>query len=382
MYIWFLLLIPIAIVIASSILFPKKFVLKEAIISLFIGVVLVLLAKLTAGAVTGLDTEYWGGWIVQAEYYEAWNERVDCQHDEYCTRTVSYRKSDGSQGTRTEEYVCGTQHMYDVDEHPPSWSILTSNGRRLSISSGRYSQLKEIFDNEQFVDMRRSYHTRDGDQYVTRWNGNDKDIQLVVTEHKYKNKVEASDGTIFDFKDVTDIEKETYGLYDYPNLEGHYVESVLGKAPKWGLANRTLDVANAKLGASKQVRMWVLLFEDQPLEAGVLQESLWKRGNKNEFVVCVGYKDKRIDWVHVFSWTDREVMKVRTRRRISEMGTLDLPKISDIVVEEVSKDWSRKEFKEFDYLTVNPPTSVIVVAAIILIILNALVSFMFIKLDW
>jgi hypothetical protein len=82
---------------------------------------------------------------------------------------------------------------------------------------------------------------------------------------------------------------------------------------------------NALLGRKHQIRVWVLLYRDQPRDISKRQEALWKGGNKNELVICVGLnKANEFQWAEVFSWTKREDLKVSVRDYIQAQKKLDL----------------------------------------------------------
>jgi hypothetical protein len=101
-----------------------------------------------------------------------------------------------------------------------------------------------------------------------------------------------------------------------------------------------------------------------------MQEAYWKGGNKNEFILCVGVKDKYIQWTKVISWTDREQLKVRVARKVKEMDTLSMPNVINYVAGEVRDGFVKKDFRQFDYLTVEPTETACIVALIISLLLT------------
>src|SRR5579859_7868257 len=71
------------------------------------------------------DTERWGNYLVQAEYYEAWDEWVT----KTCSREVPCgRNKDGSTRYRTEYYDCSYR-----DYHPPYWCVIDNSGKSHAI---------------------------------------------------------------------------------------------------------------------------------------------------------------------------------------------------------------------------------------------------------
>lgn len=317
----------------------------------------VLCAKLVVDSYQTSDTEYWTGWITHAEYYEDWNERVPCSHPRY-----------DSKGNFE-----GYQHLYDVDYHPPYWVAHDNNGLTLHISQSEYKRLVNKFGNSKFVDLGRWYHTNDGDKYVTTFKGTWEDCEVCCTSHRYENRILGSK-SVFNFVAPADEEKRQHGLFDYPKITGYWDQpSVLGWDDRQ--LDRKLSIWNAKLGKSKQVKIFLLVFKDKSLDAAFKQADYWQGGNKNELIVCVGLKgDSTVDWAHVISWTDVETLKVDVRNHILHQPKLDLSEVVDWVGNEVDQRWQRKQFEDFDYLTVEPPWWVVLLVFLLTIGVNVGVS--------
>jgi len=376
MIIWGSVLVPVITVVILLLFFKHQTVWWEFFIPVVVSLMLIGLCKSCSEGVQTRDTEYLGGYGVKAIYYEAWNERVPCSHPKYCTRTVTRTGSDGRTYTSTESYQCGHHHLYDVDNHPPRWVLDDSNRGRHRISKSYFDSLTSRWKNKVFKDLNRSYHTRDGDSYVTAWDNNDDTLEPVVTTNTYKNRVQASD-SVFSYQEV---DPKMYGLFEYPEVNGYRCDSVLGVLENKATASRYLNIWNAKLGRAKQVRMWMLIYVNQPMAAALEQESYWKGGNKNEVVVCIGVdKNSSLKWCHVFSWTEVESMKVRIRSEISSMEVLDVQKAAEVLVSNVQKDFRRKEFADFDYLTVEPPIKYVIMTFVLTVLVNVGLSVFVIK---
>lgn len=199
------ILLPIVLTIAAVTLFPKRFVWWEPIIPIVVGLILVVTCKGCTELVACTDTEYWGGYVITASYFESWDEEVPCRHPIYKTETTT--NSDGTTSSR-QVYV-GDEHSYDVDDHPPYWEMYDSNGERTSINQNEYSTIKSK-GSEKFIDLHRNYHSKDGDQYKV-------DISTtiipVVKEHTYENRVQAS-SSVYKPKKLAVEEKKR--VYDYP----------------------------------------------------------------------------------------------------------------------------------------------------------------------
>lgn len=352
---WFALAIPILVIAVSYWIFHHKIVLWEVLLMLFVPTLAIAIGKWGVESSMVQDTEYWGANGVRAEYYEDWNERVSCRHPKYKTvrrtRTV-YR--DGK--ARTETYYVqvqdGYHHLYDVDYHPERWHLIDSLGRTFSIGQGEFEEFCKHWSNRAFKELNRSYHTNDGDMYFTNWDNKIETVEAVSSAHSYENKVQASK-SVFNFKEV---DPKVWGLYDYPKVHGYRQQSVLGHGgPTHGEGERLLDTYNALLGPTKEVRLFTLIFKNQPIQAGTDQEAYWKGGNKNEFVTCVGVNDaQEVQWCHVFSWSEKEDLKIDARNKVMEQKVLDLAAYAKWLGPEVEKRFVRYNWDKFNYLTVEP----------------------------
>jgi hypothetical protein len=310
--------------------------------------------KLIVGYGVCRDTEYWTGWVTQVEYYEDWKETVHY--------TETYTDSEGNSHIR---------HRTRTDYHPPKWIARESNGFDFSISQSDYERFRLRFNNERFIDLSRSYCCfDDGDMYCSSWTGQDNSMEVVTTTHSYQNRV-ANSNSVFNYEKV---DAEALGLFEYPNIRGWNCASILGNGgPTQSRANRLLDLWNAKLGAQKEVRVWILVFNGQTLDAGYAQECHWKGSNKNELVLCVGVDgENRLQWGHVFSWTEREDLKVGLRNYVNGLSgkPLDLVEVVGWIGPNVQQNWQRKDWSQFDYISVEPPTWTIVLTFCLTLALN------------
>lgn len=312
------------------------------------------------------DMEYWTGAATVAEYYEDWNERVSCRHPKY--------KRD-RKGNSVQD---GYEHSYDVDYHPPVWQVTDTNKITVNIDSECFQRLCTKFGNKDFVNLHRRYHSKDGNLYRTNWSGDESRIEPIITQHSYENRIKAG-SSVFKFQDV---DPKTYHLFDYPKIHNFYEQPcILGNG---GITQQVAEVQlsrwNAKLGPTRQCRIFILIFRDVPLQAGFEQECYWKGGNKNEFVVTIGVnKDDEIQWTHAFSWTEVETLKIETRDYINSLQKLNLEMIVKWLGPEVEKSFKRKHFKEFSYLTVEPPGWAICLVFVLTILVNIGTSVFFIK---
>ena len=364
MIIWLAMVVPVIAAVVLYFRFKRRVLWWEFLVPFAASVVLIGASKAITAAAQTHDKEYWGGWVTTTEYYEDWNETVPCSHTKYCTRSYPC----GNQ-TCTDEYACGTEHLYDVDYHSPYWQVVDSNGIAIGVTQSRFEYLCTKFRNRRFVDLHRNYHTNDGDKYAATWDGREDNIEVVTTIHNYENRVQAS-SSVFNF--IT-VDPKKYDLFEYPEIYDDYkCHSVLGNGgPTMINAQWKLDYWNARLGAAKQIRMFILVFMDKPLEAAVEQESYWKGGNKNEFILAIGVnKQHEVQWAYVISWTPVESLKIEARNFAVEQKQLDLVKIADWLGHNIREKWVRKQFADFSYITVEPPTWAVILALLLTIAIN------------
>jgi hypothetical protein len=349
--------------IASAVLlwkFKHRTAWWELVIPFVVSAVLITGFKYAAEASATKDREFWGGWAVSAHHFERWNE--------YIHRTCTRQVCSGSGKTRT----CTTQ-TYDcsyVQNHPEHWELRDSNRQRHSITRATYADFVKLFGNQKFVDMRRNYHTIDGDQYQTGWPGSDETFTEVFTQHSYENRVQAS-RSVFNYRKISPEEAAAAKLIPYPEkVHLFHFPSVLGDCgQQTQAANERLQYHNAKLGAVKQVRMWLLCIDNPDPSAGADQESLWVGGNKNEVVLARGP-----GWVRVFTWADDKTFAIEARDAIVALEKWDPVVAVDTLAQNVRQGFKRKHFADFSYLTVETPTWAIWVTWIITLLVNGGIS--------
>jgi hypothetical protein len=357
-------------------LWSRKIHWAEAALPFAVCLLICFLCKFAAETALTTDYEYHGGWCVRSEYYEAWTEEYEVDVPDYCTR------SDGKGGTET--YQCGSHKEKRTTYHPAVYQIVDSNGYDVSISYDMFQQLCQRFGNREFKTL---FHLNqvsigDGNMYYTVWRGEEPTFLPVTTQHRYVNKIQAADQSIFHFQPLDKDDKAEYGLFDTPDIHDYVTLQYLqgDTSPEAGKAASKLEIWNAKLGREKQVSMHILVFHNQPLDAALKQEAYWMGGNKNEFIVCVGLDDKnKVQWSHIISWTDQERLKIDVRDFARNMGQWSPLKLIDFMVPAVRKDFVRKPFAEFDYLKVETPTWGKVLALVLSILAIGRIDYMAVR---
>jgi hypothetical protein len=353
-------------------MYNKKVTWWEYLIHFGVALLLILIMKVIGEKSQTNDKEYWGDLIQRTEYYEPYS----IWDDETCTRQVAC----GTDSKGNTQYCTETYDCSHLDSYPAHWQITTITGWEMNISKNFYDYLVKRFGTSIcFQDMNREgecgagdYVVTDGNMYYAAWDKDPKKSYAVAKTHTYENKVQCSH-SVFNYQDIDEKEAKQAGLYDYPEIKDYEISTILGGGNIANLdsAEEKFHYLNGDLGPRKQLRVWVLIFRDKPLSIGKLQEAYWKGGNKNEFVVTVGLdKQNNITWCYPFSWTEVSELKIATRDYVASQKTLNLGNLSDYLYKELNDKWVRRQFKDFSYLTVEPPLWALIVAFLLQIAFN------------
>lgn len=354
-------------------IFFKKYIVWWEYILLIVGsIVFTIGLKATMIYARECDIEYHGGYMTKITHYDEWDEWIE----RTCTRTVHDGYDDeGNEITHEEEYDCSYR-----DYHPERWTYVDNYGRE------EYFSNKEEFNRAMaelgypsmvFRDMHRDYYTIDGDAQDYFYDGTVQHVRPLVWEKTYQNKIIASE-SIFKFEDIDENEAKKAGLFNYPSIQDRDQNIILGINLGKEI-HKKFKYINAIYGSKKQFRVYVLVFTDKPLEISEKQKSYWQGGNKNEFIVCLGYnsKTKRVDWCNPFSWCDEPKLEVATKRFFREHPHLasSLDSYASWLQLNLSL-WKRKEFKDFDYIE-NTLTKGQAIGLLIIILIGDIIASIF-----
>lgn len=236
-FIFLALIIPLFTAIILWFWFKHKTVWWEFLIPFATSIIVILIFKFTAEWSRTRDIEYWGGSVINTEYYEDWNEYIH----QTCTCCCD---KDGNN--------CTTYDCSYVSYHSEYWKITGSNGENIRISKQQYELLVKKFNNEVFVDLHRGYYTNDGDKYVSTWDKNKETLEPVITVHSYENRVQVSN-SVFNYPEVKEKDVKQYKLYEYPEIYDNYKQKcILGVGDSTQiLAERKFQILNSRLGLKK-----------------------------------------------------------------------------------------------------------------------------------
>lgn len=313
------------------------------------------------------DTEYLGGYITKITHYDEWDEWIE----KTCTRQVpDGRDENGHTKYRTETYDCSYR-----DFHPERWKYTNNYGHEEYFWSEKefLDAMRELGNPPMvFRDMHRDYYRIDGDAQDYFYDGTVEHVRALTDSHSYKNKL-INSKSIFKYEEISPEEARKLGLFDYPEIKSYDQEVVLGIDVSY-TTEKKFKYINAIYGSPKQFRVYILAFKNKPYSISEKQKAYWQGGNKNEFVVCLGYdaKTRKINWCNAFSWSDKPTLEVATKRFFREHAHVAyLGDYADWLPKHLNL-WKRKEFKDFDYIE-NTLTSIQSMWLVILtIIINML----------
>ena len=308
------------------------------------------------------DIETWSGRVVQVAHHPAWVEEYRQRHSEtYYTGSGKNRQSH----TRTW-YT--TEH----DHHPEHWMADKNYGTYSDdqeISQAEYARIKAELGNT-VVDggkqgTHHGGHHDGGDNSIYSTPNTTRYIHPVTTTKHFENRVKAAP-TLFSFAKVP----PGTPVFPYPS------------SPSWDRSGRLLGAAvgsvdltafdqmNSRLGPTKKVNVIIVGFPGGDSSIGHWQEALWIGGRKNDLVLCYGTApgNPKPTWAYCFGWTEKTDVK-----RSLETIAISSPVSTDMlkaIEAEVSRNYVIKDWKKFDYISIDPPRW----AYITLIILMVLVQ--------
>ena len=368
MIIWFAILIPIAFSSIAYLAWDKKFIWWEILLPIVTSFLFILIAKFGIEKSMLSDTEYRGGLIVEARYYEYWETWVKktCSQQYACG---TYTTGTGKNRVTHTKYCTRYYDCSYCDRNDPYWVAYDTQGHSWRITEKEYLRLLRQWNaTPEFVELNRSINYKngcgkDGDMYRIRWNNDMLTSESSTWTETYENHVQLSKSH-FDLREVSDEEAKKYNLYDYPNLKNYHQPNVLGldsmnfltTNQKFGV-KKMFEYFNGANGPTRKIRLYILLYHNKSIDIAVKQKNYWVGGNKNEMVVCIGLDKNtgKLDWVYPFSWSENKRVSVDIREDVMDMETLNFTKLYHIL-DESTKTFTYRDFKQFNYLSIDPPT--------------------------
>ncbi len=376
---YFSLFVPVILILILFFFFRKQTAIWEYFVPTASTIIVVLCMHGCMQSVRTTDTEFLTEKITSAAHEDPWDEEVPCRHEIPCSHPKYCQDSDGK-----GEHQCGYQHSndghyhsYDVDYHSDEWYYITESNKTISTSKSHYSSLKTKWNNEKFIDMKRDYHSIDGDKQAVSWTNDFALTETYTWERTYENKVQASDN-IVSYPDVDTSDIRRYALFEYPKVSSLSYRFILtDKFYASQIDQDNLRKVNAHLGPKKQCQIFILLFKNKTPKSALMQKRYWKGANMNEFVICIGVDDLgNIQWNENFTWCEVPMCDIQIRDFVLDQKKLNLASLIDFSFKEMGTDFKRKDFKkDFDYLQIELTHGQVSAVYWTIVIINILMGF-------
>lgn len=368
-------LLPVVSAIILLFLYKKEVTIVEAIGIVIPSFIIIGIAYAISYHSNTTSVEYLGDYAVKATHYDSWDEWVT----KTCTRTVPCgRNSNGSTIYRTETYDCS--HM---EYHSDIWELTMASGEKHFVDESTFKKIVKKWNvKEVFLDMNRDFYTKDGDAQYYVWDNNIKTIADFTYENTYTNKIKASK-SIFAFEDISKEIADSLNLFEYPKVVDYIQNPINGYKNATPADIQSLRAINGLYGQKYQVRVFLNVFYNKKIDISKKQQSYWVGGNKNELVINVGLDSisNKILWVDAFSWMDNPKLEIETEQLIYHQGKLNINELSNFLLQEIPKSWKRKEFKDFDYLSIELTKTQFYIIFFVLLTYIVISSIYFIKND-
>lgn len=365
-------LIPIIVAIFLFVKFREETTILEYCLLVIPSVLIFILMRLSIVTYETSDTEYIGQHITKIVHYDEWNEWIH----RTCYRTATTGKT-----TVSIPYDCSY-----CEHYPESWVMITNTGNEIYIGKNEFTRLKNKWNTPMvFIEMNRHFYTIDGDAQSYSWNNVSVDARTLTVSHSYENKIQASK-SIFNFETLKESEVKKLGLFEYPQIDDDGDQN-----PILGYKARPVSIARMKYingfyGKPLQFRTYLLVFKNKPYSISEKQRSYWCGGNKNELVVCVGIDSttQKVQWANAFSWMDNPILDIKAETYFADNNgkTIDIEDYSNWLETNARHYWKRKDFKSFEYISIELTMGQYIAILIITLIYNILISVYIVKNDY
>lgn len=352
--IYFLLaIIPMVIPFIAKFYFKHEFTIPEMVLAC-VSPAIVIAIIYAGGTYSEMsDVEVLSGQVTAKE-----RNQVHCRHS-YSCNCVTYYTGTGT--NKTSHRKCSTcySHSYDVD-----WDIISTLGT-ISIDTE---------DRQGLIEPKRWTVVNIGDPYAK--------------TSSYVNYVKGAKDSLFNLEKYNNNSKLN-GVPEYPsNIFDLYK---INRGVDIGANVNNLQEINdglsnilRTLGGAKQVNI-VMAITNKPRDFAFVIRDKWLGGKKNDVIIIIGAANyPKIDWVEVFSWSKNQMVNIKLRDNITELGSItSVNSLMDVINNDISSYFVRKSMQEFEYLEsqVQPSNTVIYWALCIGILLSISLTICGVKFD-
>lgn len=302
------------------------------------------------------DLETWSGSITKIAHFPKWTEEYRKRHTE-----TYYTGSGKNRQAHTRTWYT-TEHQ----THPEHWVAYANYGEYSedkNISVSIFNDIKKNFGGNVINGGKQSpshggkFDGGDNNIYVTQ-NSNGYIVPVTTTRH-FTNKIKATP-SVFSFAKVP----AGIPVYPWPNNPDWMRSGRLMGVKDIGL--REFDLMNTYLGPKKKVNVIIAGFKSADSTLGQWQEAAWTGGKKNDLVLTYGYEGTNVLWAKVFGWTDKTICKANLETILTSHPINN--DILPLIQKEILVNYTKKNWHDFDYLTVDPPPWAYTTLIIIMVI--------------
>lgn len=299
------------------------------------------------------DTELWNGRIASTPTFGS-----NCCHSYKCNCRQECTES-GNNKQRTCKEVCSTCYEHAGDT---TYAAVTSNG-------------EEVF---------RSGCWGPGQGPPTAWSR----IRIgepTVVEHRFTNYIKADpSGLVAESREGFEP-----ALLDYPRVVGWRARRILLQGVtldpvELARLESALDELNADLGAAKQVNVIVVVAAQASPDYFDALAHHWLGGKKNDVVLVIGAPAfPALAWARVMAWNKasggEDELKGGIAARVLALGRFDGDAVLGILRDEVSRNYQRRSFTEFEYLLARarPPVWAVITLFVVGLALSSILHYFF-----
>lgn len=305
------------------------------------------------------DVRYVYSYIVSATRMLEWVEEIHYVEYEY----------DGTDEKGNPKYKTVNKVRYE--HHPERWFATDGHGNEWGL--GDYEDFMwycNRFGEPEYSDTSHSGQYSGGGMYETTWPETDFTLWPVSFNQNYENRGQAT-ANVYQYRKLNDF--EIAKVYPYPNFDNWITDAVL--LPKEvefeDFEKDHVRMLWAKLGVTKDVTPWILVFKNESINVSILQETFWARGNDNDFVLCVGINDdNQILWARVFSWSADNVLEAEVAHKVQQFGMFDIYQIADLLYEKLQK-YELPDFeKMFGHIRVEVPLATLLWSSLVALLVG------------
>ncbi len=206
----------------------------------------------------------------------------------------------------------------------------------------------------------------------------------VAKTDTYVNYIKGAKNSLFNMKGYNDsaligLPEYPLEVYDYYKINRTITDNVT--IPDISSYNDMLSELLKDVGSIKQVNV-VLVFTNRDRLFAEKLKTKWLNGKKNDTIVVIGTKNyPNIEWVHVFGWSNDQMLNISLRDDLIEYKVITVTGMRDLLTKNLNMYYSRKPMSDFEYLknSIEPSMVTLTVAFILTLIFSVVFSYRAIK---